>query len=60
MVEAMSFTAMGKLQPFLVSMHTDALITIEVHCSMTSSQVVGYLAGSWDMNSNSESLMMMI
>ena len=52
LVETLIFNSFGKLQPFTVSLHTSAAIVIDIHCSLTSSEVVGYLAGIWDMNSN--------
>nr|CAG4643045.1 EOG090X020Z [Ilyocryptus agilis] len=52
LVETISFASAGKLQPFLISLNTAALIVMDVHCSLTRSEVVGYLGGSWDMNSN--------
>ena len=51
LVETISFASVGKLQPFLISLHTAALITIDVHCSLTRSEVVGYLAGIFRFNS---------
>nr|CAG4642337.1 EOG090X020Z [Evadne anonyx] len=52
LVETLIFNNFGKLQPFTVSLHTSAAIVIDIHCSLTSSEVVGYLAGIWDMNTN--------
>nr|CAG4646851.1 EOG090X020Z [Megafenestra aurita]SVE92250.1 EOG090X020Z [Megafenestra aurita] len=52
LVETISFATAGKLQPFLVSLNTAALVVMDVHCSLTSSEVVGYLGGLWDMNTN--------
>lgn len=52
LVELASFTNQGKLQPFLVSVHTSAVVVIDVHCSLTNSEVVGYLGGHWDANNN--------
>nr|CAG4641497.1 EOG090X020Z [Eurycercus lamellatus] len=52
LVETVSFAAVGKLQPFLISLNSAAQIVMEVHCSLTRSEVVGYLGGTWDMNSN--------
>ena len=52
LVELTSFTNQGKLQPFLVSVHTSAVVVMDVHCSLTSSEVVGYLGGYWDVNNN--------
>nr|SVE74044.1 EOG090X020Z [Daphnia barbata] len=52
LIETVSFANIGKLQPFLISLNTAALIVMEVHCFMTQSEVVGYLAGQWDVNTN--------
>jgi len=52
LVETLIFNNYGKLQPFTISLHSSAAIVIDIHCSLTSSEVVGYLAGIWDMNSN--------
>nr|CAG4636814.1 EOG090X020Z [Ceriodaphnia reticulata]SVE72796.1 EOG090X020Z [Ceriodaphnia reticulata] len=52
LIETISFAAVGKLQPFLISLSTAALVVMDVHCSLTHSEVVGYLAGMWDMNTN--------
>jgi MPN domain-containing protein len=57
-VELISFATTGKLQPFLVSLHTSALIVMDVHCSLTTSEVVGYLGGVWDMNNNSKLMLL--
>ena len=54
LVETISFANIGKLQPFLISLNTTALVVMDVHCSLTRSEVVGYLAGQWDINTNSE------
>lgn len=53
LIETISFANIGKLQPFLISLNTAALIVMEVHCFLTRSEVVGYLAGQWDINTNS-------
>nr|SVE78720.1 EOG090X020Z [Daphnia lumholtzi] len=52
LIETTSFANMGKLQPFLISLNSAALIVMEVHCFLTRSEVVGYLAGQWDINTN--------
>ncbi|XP_057364736.1 MPN domain-containing protein-like [Daphnia carinata] len=52
LIETISFANIGKLQPFLISLNTAVLIVMEVHCSLTRSEVVGYLAGQWDINTN--------
>ena len=53
LVETISFANIGKLQPFLISLNTTALVVMDVHCFLTRSEVVGYLAGQWDINTNS-------
>nr|SVE73415.1 EOG090X020Z [Daphnia atkinsoni] len=52
LIETVCFANIGKLQPFLVSLNTAALIVMEVHCFLTRTEVVGYLAGQWDINTN--------
>nr|CAG4649976.1 EOG090X020Z [Sida crystallina] len=52
LVELISFTTSGRLQPFNVSLHTSALVVMDIHCSLTSSEVAGYLGGVWDLNNN--------
>nr|SVE85984.1 EOG090X020Z [Daphnia similis]SVE86612.1 EOG090X020Z [Daphnia similis]SVE87239.1 EOG090X020Z [Daphnia similis]SVE87864.1 EOG090X020Z [Daphnia similis] len=52
LIETISFANIGKLQPFLISLNSAALIVMEVHCFLTRSEVVGYLAGQWDINTN--------
>jgi hypothetical protein len=45
---------MGKIQPFLLSMSTNAVLVMDFHCHLTTSEVVGYLAGHWDVNAHSK------
>ncbi|XP_014251670.1 MPN domain-containing protein isoform X2 [Cimex lectularius] len=52
LVEAVPFSSMGKIQPFLVSLSTNAALVIDFHCHLTTSEVVGYLAGHWDVNAH--------
>lgn len=54
LVESVPFSVMGKIQPFLVSMSTNAALVMDFHCHLTTSEVVGYLAGHWDVNAHSE------
>ena len=54
LVETTAFAAIGKLQPFLVSLSASALVVIDCHCSLVRCEVVGYLGGSWDTNTNSK------
>ncbi|XP_054284456.1 MPN domain-containing protein-like isoform X2 [Macrosteles quadrilineatus] len=52
LVESVPFSVMGKIQPFLVSMSTNAALVMDFHCHLTTSEVVGYLAGHWDVNAH--------
>ncbi|XP_063242924.1 MPN domain-containing protein isoform X2 [Bacillus rossius redtenbacheri] len=52
LVECTPFSSLGKIQPFLVSMATNAVLVMDLHCHLTSSEVVGYLAGHWDVNAH--------
>ncbi|XP_078344836.1 MPN domain-containing protein-like [Oculina patagonica] len=48
LVELVNFSAMGKMQPFSVDISTNCLLLMDYHCHLTSSEVVGYLAGQFD------------
>ncbi|XP_022189367.2 MPN domain-containing protein CG4751 [Nilaparvata lugens] len=50
LVESTPFSTIGKIQPFLVSLATNAALVMDLHCHLTTSEVVGYLAGYWDVN----------
>ncbi|XP_014286251.1 MPN domain-containing protein isoform X2 [Halyomorpha halys] len=52
LLEATPFSSLGKIQPFLVSISTNAALVIDFHCHLTTSEVVGYLAGHWDINAH--------
>ncbi|XP_021929508.1 MPN domain-containing protein-like isoform X2 [Zootermopsis nevadensis] len=52
LVESTAFSTMGKIQPFLVSMSTNAVLVMDFHCHLTTSEVVGYFAGHWDVNAH--------
>lgn len=54
LVEAVSFSSIGKVQPFLVSIGTNACFVLDLHCHLTMSEVCGYLGGSWDVNTHSK------
>lgn len=56
LVECTAFAALGKIQPFLVSMSTNAMLLMDFHCHLTTSEVCGYLAGQWDVNAHSKLL----
>jgi proteasome lid subunit RPN8/RPN11 len=43
---------LGKIQPFLVSLSTNAALLMDFHCHLTKSEVSGYLAGHWDVNNH--------
>lgn len=48
LVELTNFTAVGKMQPFSVDISTNCLLLMDYHCHLTTSEVVGYLAGKFD------------
>jgi proteasome lid subunit RPN8/RPN11 len=52
LVECTTFSALGKIQPFTVTITTTCLLLVDYHCHLTSGEVVGYLAGSWDVDSH--------
>lgn len=55
MVELTSFSTMGKIQPFLVTISTTAALVVDLHCHLMDKEVCGYLGGRWDVNSHSKS-----
>lgn len=52
LVESTTFSSMGKIQPFTVTLSTNCLLLMDFHCHLTKSEVVGYLAGIWDIVSH--------
>lgn len=54
LIEAVSFSSAGKVQPFLVSVSSNASLVLDIHCHLKKEEVYGYLAGTWDLNSHSE------
>ncbi|XP_060519071.1 MPN domain-containing protein CG4751 isoform X2 [Cylas formicarius] len=52
MIECVPFASLGKIPPFLISLHTNAVLLMDFHCHLTKSEVSGYLAGHWDVNSH--------
>lgn len=54
MVECVPFSNLGKIQPFLVSLSTNAAFIMDFHCHLTKSEISGYLAGHWDVNAHSK------
>ncbi|XP_075992368.1 uncharacterized protein LOC142987467 [Anticarsia gemmatalis] len=52
LIEAVSFSSAGKVQPFLVSVSSNASLVLDIHCHLKKEEVYGYLAGTWDLNSH--------
>ncbi|KAK0162541.1 hypothetical protein PV327_006309 [Microctonus hyperodae] len=52
MVELTSFSTLGKIQPFLVTISTTAALIVDLHCHLTDKEVCGYLGGHWDINAH--------
>ncbi len=52
LLEVDSFQALGKIQPFGVSIASSALLIMDLHSHMISTPVCGYLAGQWDLNAH--------
>lgn len=50
LVQCETFESYGKFQPFTVSVTTNSMFLIDFHCHLTNSEVLGYLAGRWDQN----------
>lgn len=48
MVKCIPFSAVDRIQPFNVTVSTNALLLVDFHSHLVSSEVAGYLAGSWD------------
>ncbi|XP_059553117.1 MPN domain-containing protein isoform X3 [Myotis daubentonii] len=51
LVEVTSFAAINKFQPFNVAISSNVLLLLDFHSHLTRSEVVGYLGGRWDINS---------
>ncbi|KAG6452555.1 hypothetical protein O3G_MSEX007669 [Manduca sexta] len=52
LIEAVSFSSAGKIQPFLVSVSSNANLVLDIHCHLKKEEVYGYLAGTWDLNNH--------
>ncbi|MPC50964.1 MPN domain-containing protein [Portunus trituberculatus] len=52
MVELTSFQALGRMQPFNVTMSSSAMAMMDIHAHLSTSEVVGYLAGQWDVTNH--------
>lgn len=48
MVKCIPFSAVDRIQPFNVTVSTNALLLVDFHSHLMSGEVAGYLAGSWD------------
>ncbi|XP_032989404.1 MPN domain-containing protein isoform X1 [Rhinolophus ferrumequinum] len=51
LVEVTSFAAINKFQPFNVAISSNVLFLLDFHSHLTRSEIVGYLGGRWDINS---------
>ncbi|KAM6462747.1 MPN domain-containing protein [Liasis olivaceus] len=51
LVEVTSFAALNKFQPFNVAISSNVLLLVDFHSHLTKSEVVGYLGGQWNINS---------
>ena len=55
LLECVPFSELGKIQPFTVTVTSStALTVVGFHSHLTDSEVVGYLAGRWDLNTHGE------
>ncbi|XP_023936619.2 MPN domain-containing protein CG4751 [Bicyclus anynana] len=52
LIEAVSFASAGKVQPFLVTVSSNALLVLDIHCHLKKEEMYGYLAGTWDLNNH--------
>ncbi|XP_041086064.1 MPN domain-containing protein [Polyodon spathula] len=50
LVELTAFSAINRFQPFNVAVSSNVLLLLDFHCHLTRSEVVGYLGGRWDTN----------
>lgn len=48
LVKTVPFSFIERIQPFKITISTHALLLIDFHSHLTSTEVVGYLAGTWD------------
>ena len=52
MVKCTLFSSIERIQPFTMTVSTNALLLIDFHCHLTNGEVVGYLGGTWDLSSH--------
>lgn len=57
LVKCVPFNALDRIQPFTMTMSTNALLLIDFHCHLTSGEVTGYLGGTWDTSSHNLSIL---
>uniref|UniRef100_A0A8C1JN11 MPN domain-containing protein n=1 Tax=Cyprinus carpio TaxID=7962 RepID=A0A8C1JN11_CYPCA len=50
LIELSAFSAINRFQPFNVAVSSNVLLLMDFHCHLTTSEVVGYLGGRWDTN----------
>lgn len=48
MIKCIPFSTVDRIQPFNVTVSTNALLLVDFHSHLVSGEVAGYLAGSWD------------
>ena len=48
MVKCIPFSAVDRIQPFNVTVSTNALLLVDFHSHLVDGEVFGYLAGHWD------------
>lgn len=51
-VEAVPFSSIGRVQPFLINITSSATLLIDFHSHLTTNEVCGYLGGTWDFNTH--------
>ncbi|KAL5287086.1 MPND.2 family protein [Megaselia abdita] len=52
LIEAVPFSSISKLQPFLLTISSNAMLVADLHCHLTFTEVCGYFGGSWDINTH--------
>lgn len=52
LVEAVTFQSIGRVQPFLINVASSVTLLVDFHCHLTTSEVCGYLGGTWDFNTH--------
>lgn len=57
LVKCVPFSALDRIQPFTMTISTNALLLIDFHCHLTSGEVTGYLGGTWDTSSHNLSIL---